>query len=312
MTVVFNETILPRLPSLEHNSPSLIDPSNAASETDKRGKQMSLDEAHKFYAGRRAEGPTFPCCSCRRTWFKRGVRQLTTVFEENLPLALSECLTNLPGPQGMRYLCETCYDGLKSRKKPKLCRSNMPDFPPIPAELRDMTDMENHLVAPRIPFMKVYALPRGGQRGVHGGVVNVPTNLSKVQQQLPRHLQSRETITINLNRRVCFKGAYKSSGVRPTKVVDQLRYLVAKPLYKDPGVSLDKSWLPEASRLIDLETSVASNASEEAEFELDRLASGPQGVVGMDANPSGSDVDPTKIDLTKRLTLDEEDALRRN
>jgi hypothetical protein len=62
----------------------------------------------------------------------------------------------------------------------------MPDFPMVPTQLQDMTDMENHLVAPRIPFMKVYALPRGGQRGVHGGMANVPTNLTKIQQLLPR------------------------------------------------------------------------------------------------------------------------------
>jgi hypothetical protein len=44
--------------------------------------------------------------------------------------------------------------------------------------------------------MKVYALPRGGQRGVHGGMVNVPTNLTKIRQMLPRLLHSRESITI--------------------------------------------------------------------------------------------------------------------
>jgi hypothetical protein len=139
-----------------------------------------------------------PCCCCRRTWFKRCVRALIDKFLEKIPNKIRYALTNLSGPDGIRRLCNTCYSSFRRRKAPRMCEANMPDLPVILEELQDMTDMENHLVLPRIPFMKVYALPRGGQRGVHGGMVNVPANLTKIQQLLPRQLHSRESITFNL------------------------------------------------------------------------------------------------------------------
>jgi hypothetical protein len=126
------------------------------------------------------------------------------------------------------------YISFQKRKASKMCTQNFPDFPKIPTALVGMTEMENHLVAPRITFMKIYTLPRGRQRGVHGGMVNVPTNLTRIQQLLPRQLHSRESITINLNRRVCFKGSYTSTTCRPSQVVSQLQYLCSTELYKIP------------------------------------------------------------------------------
>jgi hypothetical protein len=86
-----------------------------------------------------------------------------------------------------------------------MCEANMPNLPVIPEELQGMTDMENHLVLSWIPFMKVYALPRGEQRGIHGGMENISTKLTKIQQLLPYQLHLRKSITINLSLRVCFK-----------------------------------------------------------------------------------------------------------
>jgi hypothetical protein len=74
--------------------------------------------------------------------------------------------------------------------------------------------------------------------------VNVPTNLTKILQLFPRQLHSRESITINLSQRVCFKGNFKTSGRRPACVVQQLQYLCSTELYKTLEVTLDKSWLP--------------------------------------------------------------------
>lgn len=227
----FDEHILVQLPVLTGAC-------RPSSMSDKSG-EMNLQGAMKIFEERKSQGPTHPCCCCRRTWFERSVRIVTADFERKLQAKVSDCLTGLVGPNGYRNLCHTCYEYLRAGRRPKLNYSNMADFPPIPEDLKGMTDMENHLVAPRIPFMKIYPLPRSGQRGVHGGMVNVPANLTKSQQQLPRQLHSRESITINLNRCVCFKGSFKSSGVRPARVVKQLQYLASRPLYKTLGVTLD-------------------------------------------------------------------------
>jgi hypothetical protein len=178
----------------------------------------------------------------------------------------------------------------------------MPDLPVMLNELQDMTDMENHLVSPRIPFKKVHALPRGGQRGVHGGMVNVPTNLTKIQQLLPRQLHSRESITINLSRRVCFKGTFKTSGCRHARVVQQLQYLCSTELYKTLEVTLDKSWLPLADTQLSEESLQAALAAEAASLEGGGSALGEQ----LDVATVGELVEK------KVCSADEDDALRRN
>jgi hypothetical protein len=164
----FQNHLLPLLPVLEDSS----EPGEVLT---KKGK-MTLAEARAYFLAQRRDGPVHPCCYCRRTWFKRCVHALTEKFLDKISDKIRHALTGLCGSDGVRRLCNTCYSSFRRRKAPRLCAADMPDFPVIPEQLQAMTDMENHLVAPQIPFMKVYALPRGGQRVVHGGMVNVPAN----------------------------------------------------------------------------------------------------------------------------------------
>jgi hypothetical protein len=146
-----------------------------------QAKSKMTISSRAFFAARRKDGPVHPCCCCRRTWFKRSVHQVTQEFEEKISTKLRVHYTGTTDHEGVRRLCNSCYMSFKKRKAPKMCTQNFPDLPKIPAELVGMTEMENHLVAPRIPFMKIYImLPRGGQRGVHGGMVNVSSNLTKI------------------------------------------------------------------------------------------------------------------------------------
>jgi hypothetical protein len=179
-----------------------------------------------------------------------------------------------------------------------MCIRNFPDFPKIPAALVGMTEMENHFVALR---MKIYTLPRGGQRGVHGGMVNVSTNLTKIQQLLPRQSHSRESIAINLNRRVCFKGSYKSTTCRPSQVVTQLQYLCSTELYKYLDIHLDKTWLPDYEKDLTIEIQKAIQADAE-----DAVSNG---VEQSSVSVVGS---LEEIALKPTYTLDKEDALRRS
>jgi hypothetical protein len=190
---------------------------------------------------------------------------LTDKFLEKIPGKIKYALTKSYGLDGVQRLCNTYYFSFRHRKAPKMCENNMPNLPVIPNELQDMTDMGNHLVTPLILFMKVYALPHGGQRGVHGGMVNVPTNLTKIQQLLPRQLHSRESITINLSRRVCFKGTFKTSGCWPARVVQQLQYLCSTDQYKTLEVTLDE--LPLADTQLSEELLQAALADKAASLE---------------------------------------------
>ena len=48
---------------------------------------------------------------------------------------------------------------------------------PVKPDVLELTSLKERLVAPRICFMQLRELPRGGQLKISGGVVNVPANV---------------------------------------------------------------------------------------------------------------------------------------
>jgi hypothetical protein len=159
-----------------------------------------------------AEGPVYICSCCRQLWFKRSVVALNSTKRDAFPPG---SLTSLLSKDGKEYICTTCNRKLSKGKLPLCAPQNVPDFPILPEPLRDLTDLENHLLAPRIPFMQVRMLPRGKQFQLSGAVVNVPTDLSRVQTLLPRRFGTEETVALKLKRRLRYTCAYKFQNVRP-------------------------------------------------------------------------------------------------
>ena len=62
----------------------------------------------------------------------------------------------------------------------------------------NLTPLEERLISPRIPFMLVRELPRGGQLYIHGNVVNVPADVNSTVSTLPRSIDESQTIPIKL------------------------------------------------------------------------------------------------------------------
>ena len=71
------------------------------------------------------------------------------------------------------------------------------EFPDKP-EVLNLTSLEERLIPPRIPFMQLRELPRGGQLSIHGNIVNVPSDVNSTVHCLPRPLSESQTIPINL------------------------------------------------------------------------------------------------------------------
>ena len=115
-------------------------------------------------------------------------------------------------------------------------------FPKKPAVL-DLTPLEERLVSPRIPFMQIRELPRGGQLLIHGNVVNVPSDVNSTVQTLPRPISESQTIPIKLKRSLSFKHHYQFQNVRPMKVLEAAKYLVStSELFKTEGIEVQDSW----------------------------------------------------------------------
>ena len=116
-------------------------------------------------------------------------------------------------------------------------------FPKKP-ELLDLTPLEERLISPRIPFMQIRELPRGGQLSIHGNIVNVPSDVNSTVHCLPRPINESQTIPIKLKRRLSYKHHYQFQNVRPKKVLDAAKYLVeTSDLFKSEGKEVQNVWM---------------------------------------------------------------------
>jgi hypothetical protein len=208
-----------------------------------------------------AEGSVYVCSCCRQLWFKRSVVVVQPLRRAAFP---SACLSGALSKDGKEYLCKTCHARLLKGKVLSLTPQNVPNFPTLPDELKDLTDLENHLIAPRIPFMQVWALPRGKQLQLSGAVVNVPIDLSRIQSILPHRLESKETVALKLKRRFRYAGAFKFENVRPAKILDALRCLCHNSLlWQNTGVTVDPDWL---AHIASISNSNSNDVQENLQF----------------------------------------------
>ncbi len=120
----------------------------------------------------------FKCCSCDGLWFRNSLR----VTDD-----LAMC-------------CMTCYRDIKNNRVPRLSVLNGFSFPVIPEALRYLTELEERLVSPRIPFMRICSLGVDGQFGLKGNVVNVPIDVETNVKILPRKYDETFTVQLRLKR----------------------------------------------------------------------------------------------------------------
>ena len=97
------------------------------------------------------------------------------------------------------WICYTCHRKILRGDIPAESAFNQMCLDNIPTDLKELNSLEKHLIAMHIPFMKVMALPHGGQQNIHGPVVCVPSNLKKVTQLPIKHGEA-VLLTVKLKR----------------------------------------------------------------------------------------------------------------
>lgn len=89
--------------------------------------------------------------------------------------------------------------------------------------------------------MKIMSLPKGGQHGVHGPVICVPSNVTKTVTSLPHIESSNQIIKAKLKRKLNYKGHYKFQVINKDKLFCALQYLKNNnPYYKD--IDINPNW----------------------------------------------------------------------
>ena len=190
--------------------------------------------------------PVYICTSCHRLLWRKGVQKFSIdkynkIRKEIIQLVLHEKY-RLTSIDGSIYICHTCHTALKSGKIPAQSKANRMALDEIPDELKDLNNLELHIICKRILFMKLVKLPRGKQKGIKGAAVNVPADLGPTCNLLPGLPADAHIVSLKLKRKLEYKQAYLHNTIRPEKVITALYYLKNNnPLYSD--IEINEDWI---------------------------------------------------------------------
>ena len=153
----------------------------------------TIEESIKRFHSDISFGPIYVCSCCHQTWFRKSVSVLknTHIPAESKRLHCTE-FTSVGNEE---WICHTCLSALRDSKLPKLSVANGMKWPDKPPEL-NLHQLEERLIALRIPFMQIRELPRGGQYSLKGNVINVPVDIQPTINSLPRPMDENFTVAI--------------------------------------------------------------------------------------------------------------------
>lgn len=160
----------------------------------RKEKCKKEDEVVRIFKEKTKEGIDYTCCCCNRLLFQNQVQrceQSMYIKNENAAKVANlyiqqkyrhNCTTSCPQNcvKSNLWICYTCHRKILAGNIPPESEINRLTLEDIPVELERLNNLEKHLISLHIPFMKVMALPHGGQKNIHGQVVCVPSNLKKV------------------------------------------------------------------------------------------------------------------------------------
>ena len=245
-------------------------------------------------------GPEYICTCCDQLWYKSSVVKCdANKYKACSQDVVNSCVTGLRSVDATEWICTTCDSNLRKGKLPSCSKANKMSFPEKP-ELLDLTPLEERLISPRIPFMQIRELPRGGQLSIHGNIVNVPSDVNSTVHCLPRPINESQTIPIKLKRRLSYKHHYQFQNVRPKKVLDAAKYLVeTSDLFKSEGIEVQNVhvWIGNiTSQTTDEDWSefLKNPDTSSGDLQTDEIVTNCQNsICTADANNPGSEKDDT-------------------
>ena len=209
-------------------------------------KVETVDDAMKNFKAKCKKQPIYICTSCHRLLWRKGVQKFSIdkynkIKKEITQLVLHEKY-RISSIDGSIYICHTCHGALKLGRIPAQRKANRMALDEIPDELKDLNNLELHIICERILFMKLVKLPRGKQKGIRGAAVNVPADLGPACNLLPRLPPDAHIVSLKLKRKLEYKQAYLHDTICPEKVITVLNYLKNNnPLYAD--IEINEDWI---------------------------------------------------------------------
>ncbi|GIY70754.1 hypothetical protein CDAR_543801 [Caerostris darwini] len=110
-------------------------------------------------------------------------------------------------------------------------------YPEQPSCLSELNDLEERLVALRIPFMQIRELGRDRQCGIKGSVTNVPDDLHKSVDCLHRNVNDSATIYVKLKKQSFPEGSNAFADLNPISSEENDESDIEGDDYDDPFVN---------------------------------------------------------------------------
>lgn len=228
-----------------------------------------------------SSGPNYVCTCCTQTFFVSFVKNVNELSQHKKQLIEKYC-TLYKSVDNLEWICQTCLEAARKGKTPKFWIHNGLKFPIQPNEL-NLSNLEERLVSPRIPFMQLREMPRGGQVSIKGNIVNVPADVNGTIKSLPRMVDENETIMLKLKRKLSYKHHVTFENIRPNKVYEAAKWLVRNSLlFRNEGIVVNETWMQQQQNIsCQTEESVQHNESEnqsnDSWSEDDSFSSRPTG-----------------------------------
>ena len=168
----------------------------------KKTKVETIDDAMNNVKSEVKKQPVYICTSCHRLLWRKGVQKFSIdkynkVRPEIIQLVLDDKY-RLSSIDGSTYICHCYHRTLKLGRIPAQSKANRMELEEIPDQLRDLNNLELHIICKRILFMKLVKLPRGKQKGIRGAAVNVPADLGPACTLLPRLPADAHIVSLKL------------------------------------------------------------------------------------------------------------------
>ncbi|CAF4776216.1 unnamed protein product [Rotaria sp. Silwood2] len=129
------------------------------------------------------------------------------------------------------WICKLCSDKIKKRQMPSRSVMNKLNVCDVPSELKRLNNPEKHLIALRLPFMKIVNLTSGklssrfSQKGTKGPLHCVPSDVEDTVTTLPRPVDKSMMVRLQLKRRLKYKAVWEEQLINPNDIRDALLVL---------------------------------------------------------------------------------------
>ncbi|KAK3930898.1 ATP-dependent DNA helicase, partial [Frankliniella fusca] len=187
------------------------------------------------------------CYVCDRLVNDRAVRVFDFKYCKSDVDEMKTFIDQIVVEDGKYDMCSTCFKYVQKKQIPPCAVVNGFKYLPIPDDLPALTEVEEHLVALRIPFQQIVhlgSMGKFGQYGCKGSVINVPIDTPEVIRQIiPLLPEEDELYIVNLKRKLIHKRAYARNFVNCENLKKWCVFLEKSSLYREFNVKFDESRL---------------------------------------------------------------------